>query len=643
MSLYKKLALAFIGPMIIGIFIISFVIMGERSSQYLEEQLAIENLNDANGTVLHLNKLNLDGIELETYLSAMANQGVYQKVRLLSPDPQAPPIFDWSNSATTGNYPPILKAWFPIKSSPGQAMLQPGWTQQGTLEVQRHDDLAYDELWKTAQNMFWALLASVALAGLLGSILLQRILSPLKGVVLQAQAIGERRFITTSEPSTNEFAEVTRAMNELARRVREMLEKESQRLSRQREATEADSGTGLLLRSPFMARLGAKLESDDADASGSVALIRLTNLARLNQNFGRQTMDAVLTEIGNSIKRLNTTHPDWIAGRLNGSDFCLLAPRINEPKRTAETLQRIIWEVLANFDMTEHTKLPGSCVGYTAGQTTGQIMTALDGALVVSDEQEESEIIVANLVSGNPLPIREQSSWWQSQLLTAIKEKQLHIATFPVVTPEGQLIHNEGMLRISVDGQLRSAGEFMPWVHRLDLSYEIDQVATRLAIDNIRETNQNTCANLTSAALLDDRLNTWLEVFLKNHINEATKLSLEIGEAAAFAQADNFKRLVAIAHTAGVKVGIEHMGYRISDIGKLGDLGMDYIKMDSLFSRDINNNSGNAALMRTYINIAQSLGLSCIAEGISNEDELNAVFELGASGACGQGVSINDN
>jgi EAL domain-containing protein (putative c-di-GMP-specific phosphodiesterase class I) len=47
--------------------------------------------------------------------------------------------------------------------------------------------------------------------------------------------------------------------------------------------------------------------------------------------------------------------------------------------------------------------------------------------------------------------------------------------------------------------------------------------------------------------------------------------------------------------------------------------------------------------MRTYINIAQSLGLSCIAEGISNEDELNAVFELGASGACGQGVSINDN
>ncbi|MDG1492826.1 MAG: EAL domain-containing protein [Luminiphilus sp.] len=637
MSLYKKLALAFIGPMIIGIFIISFIIMGERSSQYLEEQLAIENLNDANGTALHLNKLNLDGIELETYLSAMANQGVYLRIRLLSPDPLAPPLFDWSNPGTISNYPSILKTWFPIESAPGQAMLQPGWTQQGLLEVQRHDDVAYDELWKTAQNMFWALLASVALAGLIGSLLLQRILAPLKGVVIQAKAIGERRFITTPEPSTTEFAEVTRAMNELARRVGEMLQKESQRLSRQREATEIDAGTGLLLRSPFMARLGAKLESEDADASGSVALVRLSNLARLNQNFGRQTMDAVLAEIGSSITRLNLSQSDWVAGRLNGSDFCLLAPLANEPKQAAEALQRIIWEVLANFEMTE-TPLPSACVTYTSGQTIGHVMAALDGALVVSDEQEESEVIVANLTSGSAIPIREQASLWHSQLLTAIEEQQLVIATFPVVTPDGQLIHHEGMLRINVDGQLRSAGEFMPWVHRLNLSYEIDQIATGLAIEKIRETGQSTCANLTSAALLDGRFSTWLELFLKNHTENANKLNLEIGEATAFAQPDNFKRLISVAHAAGVKIGIEHMGYRISDIGKLGDLGMDYIKMDSLFSRDINNSPGNAALMRTYINIAQSLGLPCIAEGINSADALSAVFELGVSGACGQGV-----
>jgi len=638
MSLYRKLALAFIGPMIIGIFIISFVIMGERSSQYLEEQLAIENLNDANATALHLNKLNLDGIELEVYLSAMANQGAYRKIRLISPEPGAAPIFDWQSPGITTYYPPVLKQWFPIESSPGQALLQPGWTQQGTLEIQRHDDVAYDELWKTAQNMFWALLISVALAGLIGSVLLQRILAPLKGVVAQARAIGERRFTTTPEPSTNEFAEVTRAMNELARRVRDMLEKESQRLSRQREATEIEPGTGLLLRGPFMGRLGAKLESEDADASGSVALIRLGNLARLNQHFGRQTLDAVLTDIGSSIKNLSLSQPDWIAGRLNGSDFCLLAPRTAEPKHAAETLQRVIREVLVSYDMTEHTRLPGACVSYTAGETIGNLMTALDGALVVSDEQEESEVIVASLVSGSSMPIREQASQWRAHLLTAIEQKQLLTTTFPVVSPEGTLIHHEGMLRIRVDGQIRSAGEFMPWVHRLDLSKAIDQAATQLALSHISDTGDNTCANLTSSALADEQYRVWLTQFLKDNVNHANKLSLEVGEAAAFAQPENFKLLVAVAHSAGVKIGIEHMGYRISDIGKLGDLGMDYIKVDSLFSRDLASNPGNAALMRTYINIAQSLGLDCIAEGVSNAAELEAVLDLGASGVCGRGI-----
>ena len=76
------------------------------------------------------------------------------------------------------------------------------------------------------------------------------------------------------------------------------------------------------------------------------------------------------------------------------------------------------------------------------------------------------------------------------------------------------------------------------------------------------------------------------------------------------------------------------------DIGKLGELGVDYIKVDSLFVRDMHTNRGNAALVRTYANIAQSLGLSCIAEGVRDEQELAAVFEAGATGASGPGVAL---
>ena len=98
-------------------------------------------------------------------------------------------------------------------------------------------------------------------------------------------------------------------------------------------------------------------------------------------------MDTVLKEIGSTIKRLNISQPDWIAGRLNGSDFCLIAPRETEPKLTAETLQRVIREVLTNHGMTDQSSLPGSCVAYTSGETIGTLMSAIDGALVMSDER----------------------------------------------------------------------------------------------------------------------------------------------------------------------------------------------------------------------------------------------------------------
>ncbi len=636
MSLYRKLGTAVLILMVV-VFVITVSINGANSVRYLSEQLSTENHNDAESTAQDLSD---DGIDLQAMEFALERKLARSSIRraaLLDNDRNI--VWEQENPAAEQNFPGLLKTLFPISAEPGIAPISNGWSPLGYVVIERYEDGAYDELWAIATRLFWALLLAVLVAGVLGNFLLRRILTPLKAVVTQAQAIGERRFITTEEPSTTEFAEVTRAMNELARRVREMLEKESQRLSRQREAADMESGTGLLLRGPFMARLGAKLESEDADASGSLALVRLGNLARLNQHFGRETMDTVLKEIGSTIKRLNISQPDWIAGRLNGSDFCLIAPRETEPKLTAETLQRVIREVLTNHGMTDQSSLPGSCVAYTSGETTGTLMSAIDGALVMSDEQGDSQIVVATLADGSATPIREQASLWRSQLMVAIEDKQLLIATFPVLTPEGKLIHHEGMLRVRVNGQLRSAGEFMPWVHRLDLSREIDQAATTLAIENIIQTGENSCANLTASAVSDTSFAAWLEQFLQKHQTAAGQLSIEVGEAAAFAHPAQFQDLVKRAHGLNVTVGIEHMGYRISDIGKLGDMGMDYIKIDSLFSRDLANNPGNAALLRTYVGIAQSLGVPCIAEGINNSAELQAVYELGASGACGRGVA----
>jgi len=635
MSLYKQLWIA-VGALLLVVFGATFAINGVSSSRYLEKQLTLKNADDATRFALTLSQQNLDPILLEVQLTTLLDQGSYEYIEFR--DPNGKVVFSRGNLLTEDQTPDWIKDLFPIHSLPGVANVDSAWNQLGTLSLKSHDGFAYDELWAGGRRTLLALVVAIVIAGVLGTMLLRVILNPLNDVVSQAQAIGQRRFITIPEPFTTEFAEVTRSMNELSRRIREMLSRESQRLARQREVSDLDPNTGILQREPFMGRLRAKLESEGADANGSVAMVRLGDLAGMNQIFGRQPMDSVLKGIGGALRRLTITESEWSVGRLNGSDFCLLAPQEDHPKKVGEALQRIIMEVLRENSMQDKTTLPTACIEYASGDTIAQIMTGLDGALLAADEEGNSPVNIASRGSGTVLPVREQANQWREELTKALEDNRLLIETYPVVDNHGQLIHAEGMVRIRIKDQIRSAGEFMPWVHRLDLGGEVDRAVVRLAIKNIERTGHPTCANLTVASLTDTTFAVWLEEFLFEHRDSAAQLSIEVGEAAAYTHSEGFRRLSQRAHALNVKIGVEHMGYRISDIGKLGELGMDYIKIDGLFVRDIDTNLGNQALFRTYANIAQSLGLSCIAEGVSSAAEMDAAFELGASGVCGKAI-----
>lgn len=637
MSLYKQLWIA-IALLMLVVFGITFVINGASSSRYLEQQLSLKNNDDANALALSLSQDELDPVLLEIQLAAKLDQGSYEYIELK--DPSGKVIFSRSYTPSDVETPKWIAKLFPIYSIPGTATVSNGWNPLGDIILKSHDQFAYAELWNGAKRTLIALVLAIVAAGVIGSLLLSVILRPLQQVVGQAQAIGERRFLTLPEPFTTEFAEVTRSMNELARRVREMLSRESQRLTRQREVTELDKTTGILQRDPFMARLRAKLESEEADARGSVALVRLGNLVRLNQNYGRQSIDALLKDLGSSLRRINVIESEYIIGRLNGSDFCIIAPGEDHPKKLGEALQRIMSEVLERHSMTKYATLPGACVDYLSGDSIAHVMTSLDGALLAADEESQSNVVIATRGSGIVVPAREQAKFWREELTSALSENRLLMQTFPVLDAQHNLVHMEGMVRLKVNDSTRGAGEFMPWVHRLDLGGEIDRAMVAMGVENIQQTQQPTCINLTPSSLTDTTFATWLEGYLIKNSAEAKLLSIEVGEAATFSHDDGFRRLALRAHAMGTKVGIEHVGYRISDIGKLGELGVDYIKVDSLFVRDMHTNRGNAALVRTYANIAQSLGLSCIAEGVRDEQELAAVFEAGATGASGPGVAL---
>ena len=116
------------------------------------------------------------------------------------------------------------------------------------------------------------------------------------------------------------------------------------------------------------------------------------------------------------------------------------------------------------------------------------------------------------------------------------------------------------------------------------------------------------------------------------------RLWLEVSEAGALAHFEAFRALCLELKDVGCQMGIEHFGRQFSEIGRLHDLGLDYLKIDASFIRGLEANVGNQSFLKGLTTIAHGIGMKVIAEGVANEAELAVLADVGFDGATGPGV-----
>lgn len=92
----------------------------------------------------------------------------------------------------------------------------------------------------------------------------------------------------------------------------------------------------------------------------------------------------------------------------------------------------------------------------------------------------------------------------------------------------------------------------------------------------------------------------------------------------------------------GCRVGIEHVNLRISRLGELHDLGLDYVKFDASLIRGIDINESNKSLLRGLCLIVHSIGIYAIAEGVNTPAEIAALIEIGMDGMTGPGIRMDE-
>lgn len=635
MSLYKQLWLAVIFLLTL-VFIGSVIVTSLSAKTYLQQQLSMKNSDNAAALALSLTQQDADEVLLELTLSAQFDTGFYELIQLT--DPEGMVTILRQDTQDTGYAPDWFMKIFPIEVEPGTASVMKGWQQVGLLTLRSHSRFAYAELWKSTQKMAMLFLLVMILAGVLGVYLLRIILRPLENVVDQAKAIGQRRFISIPEPKTREFRQVVSSMNNLSDRIRQMLAQEAKRLEKSQRGADIDKVSGLMNREPFMRSLDAALHSDDVNSAGSICLVRLPGLMELNEKYGRTFIDRMIADMGAGLNSINMKHSRSAACRLNGSDFALLVPRAIQADQAAKEVQQALRAVLEERSIDDDIGLPAAATLYQQGDTIGEIMTRLDSSMLISANEGVSRVNVATKGDIRLTSVREQMQHWSDILARAFRDDLFSLAAFPAIGTDGGLIHIEAPVRLAWEGRLITAGEFLPWVNRLEMSHILDQQVVQLALRKIQETGKPVSVNLSVAAVVEPSFAEWISEQLSVHTNAAQNLWMELAEPMAFRHLGGFKLLCRRVKAYGAKIGIEHMGHQMSALGQLHDVGLDYLKVDANFVRDINENTANQNLLGNLCTVGHAVGVIVIAEGVRSHEEWETLKEIGFDGATGPGI-----
>ncbi|MGH8355822.1 MAG: EAL domain-containing protein, partial [Pseudomonas sp.] len=508
-------------------------------------------------------------------------------------------------------------------------------------EVVRHPMFAIAKLWQSALgSLGWLLLCGLLSAGL-GAVLLRRQLRPLDYMVEQSHAIARREFLSLPQlPRTPELRRVVQAMNQMVEKLKALFQEQAQRSEKLRAEAYQDSLSGLANRRYFDMQLRARLSAEDRANSGYLLLLRVNDLAGLNQRLGGQRTDQLLQAVAEQLVRECARYPatGQLIARSRGGEFAVLAPGL--VREEAQQLAASLAAALASLAATGASDvLPVAHLGvapFSPGDSPQALLGLADEALTQAASQGESAWVC--LEQRAAPSIGEERHAWHALLDRALQQGRLRLFFQPVVDSRepARVLHHKVLSRLlDEQGASIPAGRFLPWVERFGWSARLDLLMLELVLQQMAGHDQALALNLSGATLRDPQaLNRVLEI-LRQHAALGARLTLELDEAQLPEQAV-LEQLTRRLRELGFALSLQHFGGRFSMIGNLARLGLAYLKIDGGYIRAIDQESDKRLFIEAIQRAAHSIDLPLIAERVETQGELQVLRDMGIQGVQGR-------
>ncbi|MFK8398478.1 cyclic di-GMP receptor LapD [Pseudomonas sp. BGr12] len=638
MSLLKQLFLAICLFLVVA-FAGSFAASLESSREQMISQLRSHAQDAATALGLSLTPHVDDPAMIELMVSSIFDSGYFATIRVVS-IPEGKVIVERDSDTQNQQVPGWFAKLVNLKAQGGDALIMRGWEQAARVEVVSHPQFALAKLWDGALGSLAWLLACGLVSAILGGWLLRTQLRPLDQMVQQAHAITRREFLTLpKEPRTPELKRVVQAMNQMVDKLKALFAEEATRSEKLREEAYQDSLSGLANRRLFDARLDAQLSPSEQNAAGYLLLLRLNDLAGLNQRLGGQRTDALIRDVAELLERERETHgtPDWLAARSRGGEFTLLAPGVDSA--SAELLADQLSAALENLRGTGASDCkPVAHLGLAAfrpGESAASVLSRADQALAQSQSSPDRPWQRLDSSGGQPA---QDSRAWREWLDDALQKGKLQLWFQPVraCAEKGELLHQKVLARLlDPKGEAVAAGQFLPWIERFGWSARFDLAMLEHALAHLAQQPAPLALSLSAETVRSAEPLRQLFEILRAHPQEAQLMTLEVDERYLPPPAE-LEKLAQSVQDVGAKLGLQHFGGRFSLIGNLTRLGLAYLKIDGSYIRAIDQDNDKRLFIEAMYRASNSIDLPLIAEMVETEGELQVLREMGIAGAMGR-------
>ncbi|MGB7541155.1 MAG: EAL domain-containing protein, partial [Burkholderiales bacterium] len=404
-----------------------------------------------------------------------------------------------------------------------------------------------------------------------------------------------------------------------------------------------DTTTGLPNRVLFHDRLEQSLvQGKRNDWLVGVMFIDLDRFKVVNDTLGHNFGDKLLVEVG--ARLVQSVRGGDTVGRLSGDEFAVVLSDLARADDAGLVAQKVLEGFSAPFDLDGHKAYVTASIGIAVSPGDGLdpdvLLKNADTAMyrVKSKGRNAYQFYMPEM---NERAVERLEL--ETDLRGALERGEFFLHYQPKVELRSHsVIGFEALLRWKNRNKgLVPPAEFIPLLEETGLINPVGEWALREVCRQIKAWQRSVVKALPVAVNLSARqfqqkdLDVKIRQILAENGVDPALLEIEITESFLMHDAELAARTLQALQDSGVRVSVDDFGTGYSSLSYLRRFRLDALKIDRSFVDNVVANGDDAAITLAIINIAHSLKLNVVAEGVETEAQLNFLSANGCDAAQG--------